>query len=90
MASKDVHSSDQEGIISLLESVLSHFPKTSPVQNVRRNHIKDVQCVQNITKEVKHVGSVKSVKCPFISQNVSRSTTHKHNFRSVLTFNTLF
>jgi hypothetical protein len=42
------------------------------------------------TKEVKHVGSVKSVKCPFISRNVSRNTTQKHHFRRVLTFSTLF
>jgi hypothetical protein len=66
------------------------FQWTSPVQSVRRNPIKDVQCAQNKTKEVKHFGSVKSVKCPFIFRNVSRNTTQKHHFRWALTFNTLF
>jgi predicted amino acid-binding ACT domain protein len=53
MASKDVCGSDHEGIISLLESVLSHFPINIPVESVRRNPIKDVQCAQNKTKQKK-------------------------------------
>jgi hypothetical protein len=70
MASKDEPGSDHEGIISILESVLSHFPIKIP-----STECKKMQCAQNKTKEVKHVGSVKSVKCPFISQNVSRNST---------------
>jgi hypothetical protein len=80
MVFNDVHGSDHEGIISLLESVLSHFPINIPSTECTRNPIKDVQCAQNKTKEVKHVGSVKNVKCPFISRNVSRNTTQKHHF----------
>jgi hypothetical protein len=33
MASKDVRGSDHEGVISLLESVLSHFPINIPSKN---------------------------------------------------------
>jgi hypothetical protein len=82
MEYKDVRDSDPPQPLSdcKLRTGLT-FQKTSPVQTVRRNPIKDVQCAQNRIKDVKHVGSVKSVKCPFISQNVSRNTTQKHHFR---------
>jgi hypothetical protein len=81
MASKDVRGFDHAGMISLLESVISHFPINIPSTQCKKPPIKDVQCAQNKTKEVKRVGSVKSVKCPFMSRNVSRNTIQKHNFR---------
>jgi hypothetical protein len=55
----------------------AHFPINIPSTEHKKTPIKDAHCAQNKTKEVKHVGSMKSVKCPFISRNVSKNTTKK-------------
>jgi hypothetical protein len=81
MASKDVCGSDHKGIISLLESVLSHFPINIPSTESKKKPNKRYTLCSKQNKKVKHVGIVKSVKCPFISKNVSRDTTQKHHFR---------
>jgi hypothetical protein len=80
MAPEDVCGSDHEGIISLLESVLSHFPINIPSTECKKKPYKRCSVLKTKTKEMKHAGSVKSVKCPFIYQNVSRNTIQKHHF----------
>jgi hypothetical protein len=66
MASKDVRGSDHEGIISLLESVLSHFPiNISSTECKKKPYKRYTVCSkQNKTKEVKHVKEYHT-KTPF-------------------------
>jgi hypothetical protein len=87
MASKDVCGSDHEEIISLLTSVSSHFPINIPSTECKKKPYKRCTVCSKQNEQVKHVGSVKSVKCPFISRNVSKNTTQKRHFRRVRSYN---
>jgi hypothetical protein len=87
MASKDVHGSDHEGTITLLESVLSHFPINIPSTECKKKPNKRCTVCSKHNKGSERCWQCEKCDVPL---HIPKCFKEKYHFRRVLTFNTLF